>query len=321
MKLAASYDTAETVLEGGPYDDDDTEEEGRECPVCMECFAVNDIVSWSPCAKTCDHVFHHSCIKQWLLHHECCPYCRVTVLPVDRDAASNTVNADAAAAAADDANNNATTTTYFGVTMTTSAATSSSSSSAAKQQWTVQQLAALAAKRSQRVMTTYYCLDEGLVTLDRSPSSTAAAAASTTAATKDDRKKVLAMKRFLSTGIQQGELAELRGAGSKGGNSSGRAMDDQEIVVSVQAPAQNNNSNHRDNGDADDDVVAANGGSPATVPSAVEATRGGNPPPQTLHFADAVVDIEMCLMQLRVISNDVAGGQQLGEEDEVPSSR
>lgn len=306
MKLAASYDTAETVLEG-PYDD--TEEEGRECPVCMECFAVNDIVSWSPCAKTCDHVFHHSCIKQWLLHHECCPYCRVTVLPVDRDAASSTVNADAAAAA-DDADN-ATTTTFFGA----------SSSSTAKQQWTVQQLAALAAKRSQRVMTTYYCLDEGLVTLDRSPSSTAAAAASTTAATKDDRKKVLAMKRFLSTGIQQGELAELRGAGSKGGNSSGRAMDDQEIVVSVQAPAQNNNSNHRDNGDADDDVVAANGGSPATVPSAVEATRGGNPPPQTLHFADAVVDIEMCLMQLRVISNDVAGGQQLGEEDEVPSSR
>jgi hypothetical protein len=38
--------------------------EWKECPICMEEFHVNDIVSWSPDNQTsCQHFFHHECIK------------------------------------------------------------------------------------------------------------------------------------------------------------------------------------------------------------------------------------------------------------------
>ena len=74
IQHVASYDTTETVLE----EDDDR----KECPICMESFGITDVVSWSP-SVDCKHVFHHECIKEGLIHHDNCPYCRVIFLPVD----------------------------------------------------------------------------------------------------------------------------------------------------------------------------------------------------------------------------------------------
>ena len=54
----------------------------EECPICYDDFCAGDIVSWSP-NPSCNHVFHHACIKQWLLQHEGCPFCRTAFLPID----------------------------------------------------------------------------------------------------------------------------------------------------------------------------------------------------------------------------------------------
>lgn len=54
-----------------------------ECPICFDVFEPGEIVSWSP-APNCQHVFHHHCIKEWLLKKKECPFCRETFLPIDR---------------------------------------------------------------------------------------------------------------------------------------------------------------------------------------------------------------------------------------------
>jgi hypothetical protein len=78
LKLAMSHDTTETeaieLWEG--------DEEDNECPICMEAFQLDEIVSWSPNEK-CSHVFHHECIKEWLLRHGSCPLDREIFLPID----------------------------------------------------------------------------------------------------------------------------------------------------------------------------------------------------------------------------------------------
>lgn len=55
-------------------------EEIEACQICMEDFKVGDSVSWS---TGCDHVYHFSCIQEWLLKKTDCPYCRQTMLQVD----------------------------------------------------------------------------------------------------------------------------------------------------------------------------------------------------------------------------------------------
>eukprot|EP00977_Amphora_coffeiformis_P001199 scaffold244_cov172-Amphora_coffeaeformis.AAC.52 len=55
----------------------------RECPICFDAFRVGDIASWSA-DPVCKHVFHHRCIKEWLVNHKGCPFCRETFLPIDR---------------------------------------------------------------------------------------------------------------------------------------------------------------------------------------------------------------------------------------------
>lgn len=74
IQPSESYDTAETA---------DSLVDDVECPICMCSFVVSDIVSWSP--GHCPHSFHHQCIKQWLMNHRECPYCRMVYLPVDSE--------------------------------------------------------------------------------------------------------------------------------------------------------------------------------------------------------------------------------------------
>jgi Ring finger domain len=56
--------------------------ENRECLICMEPFQVDEQVSWSANVE-CEHVFHHSCIREWLLKHKECPCCRRLCLSID----------------------------------------------------------------------------------------------------------------------------------------------------------------------------------------------------------------------------------------------
>ncbi|GKY99787.1 hypothetical protein MPSEU_000932500 [Mayamaea pseudoterrestris] len=74
LQQTASYDTHETTE--SDYMED------KECPICMSAFKVNEIVSWSP-NEQCNHVYHHECIKEWLLRHSDCPFCRHVFLTVD----------------------------------------------------------------------------------------------------------------------------------------------------------------------------------------------------------------------------------------------
>lgn len=73
LKQASSYDTMETAEESLS---------AVECPICMCDLSPGEIVSWSP-STACVHVYHHQCIKSWLLRHRNCPSCRHVFLPPD----------------------------------------------------------------------------------------------------------------------------------------------------------------------------------------------------------------------------------------------
>ena len=68
------------VLNPGSEDEDDPK---PSCSICMERFKVGDNISLSP-VEGCHHVFHHDCIREWLLRRTGCPCCRVIMLPIDR---------------------------------------------------------------------------------------------------------------------------------------------------------------------------------------------------------------------------------------------
>jgi Ring finger domain len=54
-----------------------------DCAICLEPYRAGDIVSLSPqhILCSCNHTFHHSCIKEWLLQYNSCPTCRRIFLP------------------------------------------------------------------------------------------------------------------------------------------------------------------------------------------------------------------------------------------------
>ena len=189
--------------------------------------------------------------KEWLLHHDNCPYCRVTFLSVDQDSSSSSSSEPSSAAA----------------------------SPKNKSAWTTPQLRELIEDRSQRVRTTYYCWQEGLVTLDAAPEADA------------PRK----LKRFLSSGLKPGDLSQLRK--TKCGGDGGKQ------------------SHHPSSGVAEEATAAAGAaeqvdGDPPNETTTVELatiSEGGmyhrntsrDVTPQPLHMANSVVDIEQCLQQRR----------------------
>lgn len=98
LLLAESYETVETAEMNNSNETMDLErgvpqphgaamataeeDNDNECPICMSPMIAGEIVSWSPNAA-CSHVYHHECIKEWLLHHVNCPFCRETFLLCD----------------------------------------------------------------------------------------------------------------------------------------------------------------------------------------------------------------------------------------------
>jgi Ring finger domain len=195
----------------------------------------------------CDHVFHHECIKQWLLYHECCPYCRITVLPMDRKATDITnpmqptnVNPQT----------NAIELSWRGLSL---------------KQWTVAQLKLLAELRTRHVLTTYYCLGEGPVTIAEAPQ-----------CSRDhvdcSKRTLLSMQRFVSTGMPQAKLAELRKTRQGCG---------EEIVVSV-VPADACSGVANGN----ESVISNDTHGRSTIE--LGARRNVGP------AADAAIDVELC---------------------------
>jgi hypothetical protein len=67
-------------------DDDEDTASRAGCLICMEEFAVGSAVSWSPREGGCQHVYHAACIREWLLRHMDCPYCRQMMFPFDNSA-------------------------------------------------------------------------------------------------------------------------------------------------------------------------------------------------------------------------------------------
>lgn len=160
LQLSPSYDTTETApMREFPELDIDNIDSGKECAVCMERFKENDIVSWSP-DERCGHVFHHECIKEWLLFHDNCPYCRITVLPVDN-------------------------------------LQSNARSGKVSGKWGDAELLKLARQRTLRARTTYFCIEDGLISIDNPI---------------PNQIDTRCHRRFLGSRIKSGELSKLRGS-------------------------------------------------------------------------------------------------------------
>ena len=84
-QVPQTFEKNEDERESGcsSYEEEDEKDPKQECIICMEGFKVGDIVSFSP-AEGCHHIFHHNCLRQWLLRKSGCPCCRVIMLPIDR---------------------------------------------------------------------------------------------------------------------------------------------------------------------------------------------------------------------------------------------
>ena len=54
-----------------------TEKEAPQCSVCIGDFEDGDVLRRLPCL----HVFHQSCIDQWMTQHSTCPNCRWVLCP------------------------------------------------------------------------------------------------------------------------------------------------------------------------------------------------------------------------------------------------
>jgi len=274
LQLSPSYETAETEL----VDNDDDDDDRNECSICYETFHRGDVVSWSPASawNECGHVFHHECVKEWLLHHDSCPCCRTVFLPVDQSNSDN----------------------------------KSSCPQQPLREWIEQ--------RAHRVRTTYYCLQEGLVTLDAVP---------------EDRE----LKRHVNSGtVKPAVLAQLRK--SRATTATETVNDDD--TSSEQLFVMQHHNRSRSNisplssavapqplrmtdsvvdielcmqqlrslpshalDDDDDEAVAMNRIRAGESSTATTTHAHATPPPQPLHMSNAVVDIELCMQQLRYLSS------------------
>ena len=61
---------------------EEDENTSRVCAICLNEYEDGEEICWSSNRK-CNHVFHHSCIAEWLLQHDECPYCRKAYLVDD----------------------------------------------------------------------------------------------------------------------------------------------------------------------------------------------------------------------------------------------
>ena len=51
------------------------ENEEGDCSICLETYKAEDLTT----KLTCNHLFHSTCIAQWIRSNKTCPYCRASV--------------------------------------------------------------------------------------------------------------------------------------------------------------------------------------------------------------------------------------------------
>ena len=52
-------------------------QEAKQCSICFEDYAENDTVVILPCDTR--HIFHDSCISEWLKEKDTCPLCKTQI--------------------------------------------------------------------------------------------------------------------------------------------------------------------------------------------------------------------------------------------------
>ncbi|GMJ13888.1 hypothetical protein HRI_005058100 [Hibiscus trionum] len=55
------------------YEEDEQRLNSDDCPICLDDYGVGESYRRFP---VCKHMFHSSCIVQWLQNHTTCPVCR-----------------------------------------------------------------------------------------------------------------------------------------------------------------------------------------------------------------------------------------------------
>jgi Ring finger domain len=71
-------ETEPDVNKANEQNDDDMYENGEGCDICMGCYKVGDVITWSR-NPACGHMFHEACITEWLCGTQrklTCPCCR-----------------------------------------------------------------------------------------------------------------------------------------------------------------------------------------------------------------------------------------------------
>jgi len=76
--------------------EEELEEAGRDCIICRDEMTIND------CKKLpgCGHVFHKSCLREWLVQQQSCPTCRGDITAMEQQAEVDRARREAAEARA-----------------------------------------------------------------------------------------------------------------------------------------------------------------------------------------------------------------------------
>lgn len=68
-------------------------ESEKICPICICEFELGDEICYSRNTE-CPHMFHLSCMSEWLIKHDVCPLCRLDYLKVSDGQEEATLNND-----------------------------------------------------------------------------------------------------------------------------------------------------------------------------------------------------------------------------------
>lgn len=75
MQRLSLYYREKNVKNSSSEKEKETDEDGKNCAICLEEFEPRQIVMLTPC----NHMFHEECIVPWVKSHGQCPVCRFAI--------------------------------------------------------------------------------------------------------------------------------------------------------------------------------------------------------------------------------------------------